>query len=220
MLRRLKEILRHPKLTNVVIPMEFDGQERGKYNQAKRAAVQYLDDIISSDAKGNGYLNAISKINALRMVCNLGSSTDAIIAVSDATPSEASSEGAIDAESFDAALGSMDELVHHDDDLTKSTSTCTICGLDNGFAIAWFGEPSRAACSEHRADRFDHHQAINSMSVLLLRLHRGSNASVGFQTIVHWPTQGNRKSSRVFSTKVKDLVSDLTIQRQAKKRYV
>lgn len=222
MLRRLKEILHLPKLTNVVIPMEFDDQDKGKYNQAKRAAVQYLDDIISSDAGGNGYLNAISKINALRMVCNLGCSTDPRIAASDATPSEASSEGPIDAESFDTALGSMDELVHYDDhDLTESTSTCTICG------VLIMASPSPGPENRHAqlaasigpTDLIITKQSTQCQSCFSDSI-RAPMLQLDSQLSSIGTTQGDRKSSRVFSTKVKALVSDLTIQRQAKKRYV
>lgn len=221
MLRRLKDILHLPRRTNMVIPMKFDGQDEGKYNEAKRAAIQYLDDIIISDAGGNGYLNAISKINALRMVCNLGCFTDRTITLPGAASSESSSEGPLEAGKLDVALGSKDEPLYRDD-LTEATSTCTICGI-----LIMNSPPPGPMTSIGPADLTigkESNQCRSCVSDSIGTLgsagDRASMLQLESQLSFNNRHEGEQKPSRVFSTKVNALVKDLTIQRQAKKRSV
>lgn len=47
MLRRLNFILALLDRTDIVIPLDFDVKDALKYNLAKQATIQYLDDIMS-----------------------------------------------------------------------------------------------------------------------------------------------------------------------------
>lgn len=220
MLRRLKSILHLPERTDIMIPIEFDDQDEAKYNQAKRATIQYLDEIISSEAGGNGYLNAISKINALRMVCNLGFSTDPKV---DPVSPRSSSEAQLDAGDFDAA----NEFI--DGDSAEPISTCKICGI----LITTSPSPGPENCLAQRAASTGPAELIigkdstqcwsclsDSIGTLASSHNRAPMLQLESQLLFNGAREGNQKSSRVFSTKVKALVDDLKIQRQAKKRSV
>ncbi|KAH8746513.1 SNF2 family N-terminal domain-containing protein [Diaporthe sp. PMI_573] len=228
MLRRHKDILHLPERTDTVIPIGFDGQDKAKYDRAKRATIQYLDDIISSETGGGGYMNAISKINALRMVCNLGCSTDSRDTTLGAATSESTSEASLDREDIGAALEFVDQPLDQDD-MTESTSTCTMCG------VLILTSPSPGP-EDHLPQR------TASMEPAELMISKGSTQcrscfsdSIGVlesshegppmlelesQQSCNGKLQGEWTPSRVFSTKVKALVSDLTSQRQAKKSIV
>lgn len=223
MLRRHKDILHLPKRANIMIPIDFDGRDEAKYNQAKRATIQYLDDIICSEAGGNAYLNAISKINALRMVCNLGCSTDPRVTPSDATPSESSSEAPFDAEDFNATIGLMDG------GSTESISTCTICGILITASSSAGPEDrfAQRAVSMGPAELIIGKDSTQCRSCLsdsigtLGRSHDGApTLQLEPQLSFHDTIERDQKSNRVFSTKIKALVGDLKIQKQAKKRSV
>lgn len=220
MLRRHKDILHLPKRTDMVIPIEFDDQDKAKYDQAKQAAIRYLDDIICSEKKWHGYVNAISKINALRMVCNLGCSTDPRSAASDTAPSKSSSEASIDRESFDAALDDADQSLHQDD-LTESTSICTICGT----LILTSPSPGPENSTPQRTASMVSNGSIQCRSCFSDSIGALGNSREGAMVLetesqlsCNDTIQGDWKTSRVSSTKVEALVSDLTRQTQAKKR--
>ncbi|KAH8743203.1 SNF2 family N-terminal domain-containing protein [Diaporthe sp. PMI_573] len=72
MLRRPGTIITLPKRTDTVYFLRFDAQERVRYQQLAQATIHYLDDILNSNATAGGHKNAVTKINALRMACNLG----------------------------------------------------------------------------------------------------------------------------------------------------
>lgn len=222
MLRRHKDILRLPKRTDVVIPIEFDDQDKAKYGQAKQAAIRYLDDIICSETRGHGYVNAISKINALRMVCNLGCSTDPRSTASDTAPSESSSEASLDQENFGAALDYADQSLHHDD-LTESTSICTICGT----LMLTSPSPGPANTPTQRTASMISNGSIQCRSCFSDSIGALGNSHEGatmlqMKSQLSWngTLRGDWKRGRVFSAKVNALVSDLMRQRQANKRSV
>lgn len=72
MLRRSADIITLPERTDTTILLKFDAQERAKYQQSAQATIQCLDDLLYSKATAGGHKNALNKINALRMACNLG----------------------------------------------------------------------------------------------------------------------------------------------------
>lgn len=227
MLRRHKDILHLPERTDIVIPIQFDSQDKAKYDQAKGATIRYLDDIISSETGGKGYVNAISKINALRMVCNLGCSTDSRVPTSDAAPSESGSEAPLEREDSDPALESMEQPMN-DDDLAESTLTCTICG------ILIMDSPSpdpENRVAQHAASIGPVRELVTGMGPTQCRscssdiigalgnFHdRESMPQPGSQLLLNGISQGGRKYSTVFSTKIRALVSDLKTQKQAQRR--
>lgn len=72
MLRRPASIISLPDRTDRVISLTFDAQEREKYQQLAQATIHCLDDLLHSNSTPGGYKNVVTKINALRMACNLG----------------------------------------------------------------------------------------------------------------------------------------------------
>lgn len=72
MLRRPASIITLPDRTDRVIPLKFDAQERAKYQKLAQSTIHCLDDLLYSNAKPGGHKNVVTKINALRMACNLG----------------------------------------------------------------------------------------------------------------------------------------------------
>lgn len=215
-LRRLSDIVNLPERRDIAMPLEMNSPDKTKYNLAKRATIQFLDDIIGTEPVGNGYLNAISKINALRMVCNLGCSMDA----KDATPLEFTSE----AKANHGGLGVRDESFDGCD-----SSTCMICGQ----LISSSPTPS----SEHDSagtQPWEPNQLEGSMSLSRCRScfsdaigTLGSSCDDLLETqarcrlpLDNITPQRGLDSSRVFSTKIEALVSDLKTQTQATKRSV
>ncbi|KAI1180457.1 SNF2 family N-terminal domain-containing protein [Nemania sp. FL0916] len=73
MLRRSQDGLNLPERTDLRIILDFDNQERRVYTAAKDKTLRSIDDLIS-DQSNERYLNALQKINLLRLICNLGSS--------------------------------------------------------------------------------------------------------------------------------------------------
>lgn len=223
MLRRLKDILHLPTRTDMVIPLDLNGKDRARYNLAKRATIKYLDDIINSETAGNGYVNAISKINALRMVCNLGCSDPPRDAVTPAYRSPGASM-----RDFDGPFCFRDNPLG-DDEATGSPSTCTVCGTlsldlpmhasEGRFSSRVTGaRPSKLINSETLSQcRSCFADAIGTMG----SSHEGSPKSQLDPHVLSSITlQGNRGSNTAYSTKIKALVSDLKTQRQASKRSV
>lgn len=72
MLRRPSTIVTLPPREDCVVFINFDAEEERNYLQAKERTVNYFNSILASGQSSGGYMNALEKINALRMVCNLG----------------------------------------------------------------------------------------------------------------------------------------------------
>lgn len=221
MLRRLNHILALPDRIDTVIPLELNWRDAEQYNRAKQATIQFLDDIISSETVVNGYMNAISKINTLRMICNLGCCMDpANSASSDSTSKDSA------AEYIDSAPV-LTNGYSEDEGSTILSSTCMICGSTGSFspmqdsACGLSGTRSSemyelssddlVRCSSCLSDSFgvmEPHQDCVLES-------RGNSQVVRIE-----PAPGYTDSSMLFSTKVNALVKDLKAQRQATKRSV
>lgn len=213
MLRRLNNILDLPERRDIAMPLEMNSPDKIKYNLAKRATIQFLDDIIGTEPAGNGYLNAVTKINALRMVCNLGCSMDA----KDATPPEFTSE----AKAYHGGLGVRDQSF---DDC--ESSACMICGQlisssptpssehDSAGTQPW--EPNQLedsmSLTRCRSCLSDAIGTLGSSCDNLLETQKRSRLPLDKVT----PQEG-LDSGRVFSTKIEALVSDLKTQTQATK---
>jgi SNF2 family DNA or RNA helicase len=226
MLRRPKDILSLPRRTDIVIPLGFDDQDKAKYDQAKRAIIRYFDEKISSEDGGNGFVNVMSHINALRMLCNLGCSTDPKGTPSDAAASESSSQASLDREDLEAALVSGNQPLHQDD-LTESTSTCTICGILILTSPEPEPEPEPENSLSQRMKSIASKGSTQCRSCFSDSIGALGNSDQGApmlelesQLSMEGTLRGHSKPSIVLSTKVKALVSDLTSQGQAKKRSV
>ncbi|GKU06018.1 alpha- -mannosyltransferase [Fusarium langsethiae] len=72
MLRRPKALINLPKREDHCRCLTFSRQEQEAYDIAKKRAVECLDDALDSGNMQEGYRNALEKINALRVVCELG----------------------------------------------------------------------------------------------------------------------------------------------------
>lgn len=74
MLRRSQDGLNLPRRTDLKVFLNFDDQERNFYNAARDKTMRSIDDLVSHQSS-ESYLNALQKINSLRLICNLGIST-------------------------------------------------------------------------------------------------------------------------------------------------
>ncbi|KAJ2987230.1 hypothetical protein NUW58_g4621 [Xylaria curta] len=72
MLRRSQKGLNLPGKTNLKVFLDFDDQERAAYNAARDKTMKSIDDLINPPQSSESYLNALQKINSLRLICNLG----------------------------------------------------------------------------------------------------------------------------------------------------
>ena len=72
-LRRPKAVIELPDRVDKVQEVAFNEQEEQMYENVKASATSFLNDAISTHTKDNrSYLNALQRINSLRMICNLG----------------------------------------------------------------------------------------------------------------------------------------------------
>lgn len=219
MLRRLNHILALPKRTDTVIPLEFDDKDAAKYDVAKQATIQFLDDIVSSETVANGYMNAISKINALRMICNLGS----CMHTGDSSLSNSASKGSA-AERVHGPSALTDESSAYDG-LTELSSTCTICGNMGSFSpLPSSGNvvPNTKPSEPYLPSSNDCDRCWSCFADAIGVMGSPENSVLQFQQDSQVPfiesAQGYTGSSVAFPTKIKALVIDLKGQRQAMRR--
>lgn len=64
-----------PRRTDVKQIVEFDAQELQAYREAADKTLNCINGLLEATHPRNGYMNALQKINALRLICNLGHST-------------------------------------------------------------------------------------------------------------------------------------------------
>ncbi|KAK4164641.1 SNF2 family N-terminal domain-containing protein [Cladorrhinum sp. PSN259] len=76
MLRRSAEAITLPPRSDKRVTLQLDANEREQYDNAKQQAIRRLDDVFFCDNAKLGYINALSKINTLRLICNLGQLND------------------------------------------------------------------------------------------------------------------------------------------------
>ncbi|KAI7785009.1 DNA repair protein rad5 [Diaporthe eres] len=221
MLRRLNRILALPKRTDTVIPLELDAKDAARYNLAKQATIQYLDDIISSETVVNGYMNAISKINALRIICNIGCS----INPSDNSLSDSASKCS-SAERIDGPLVLMDE-VSEDDGFNRLSSTCMICAkMISASTILSSRDPvlSQRPSDLDTSTSYNFGRCWSCFSDAVGAARDPQDSMLACQQDSQRPCtesfQAYSGSTLEFSTKVKALVNDLRLQRQAAKSVV
>ncbi|KAK3989021.1 SNF2 family N-terminal domain-containing protein [Cladorrhinum sp. PSN332] len=72
MLRRSAEVITLPSRSDHRITLQLEAREREQYDKAKEQAIRRLDDAFFCENAKLGYINALSKINTLRLICNLG----------------------------------------------------------------------------------------------------------------------------------------------------
>lgn len=72
MLRRSNKTLDLPDREDTQVLLRFGPDEQREYDCAKETAIRALDDMADSASSRKAYINALSKINELRMMCNHG----------------------------------------------------------------------------------------------------------------------------------------------------
>lgn len=72
MLRRPTDIITLPTRMDTEILLEFDTEERAEYQRSAQATMQCLNDLLNLNATPGAHKNVVTKINALRMACNMG----------------------------------------------------------------------------------------------------------------------------------------------------
>ena len=61
-----------PHRTDLKRVIEFGQQEAETYREAKSRTLNCLDNVLEANHSKDGYINALQKINTLRLICNLG----------------------------------------------------------------------------------------------------------------------------------------------------
>ncbi|KAK0630872.1 SNF2 family N-terminal domain-containing protein, partial [Bombardia bombarda] len=75
LLRRPKTVISLPTRKDLRFPVEFNLAEREFYDNLKNQALAHIDEACYGETQAYGlssYINVIQKINALRMICNIG----------------------------------------------------------------------------------------------------------------------------------------------------
>lgn len=75
LLRRPRQTVKLPPRRDLLCPVEFNPKERAFYDEIRDGAIAQLDEAMISAADGAGgrsYLNALQRLEAMRMVCDLG----------------------------------------------------------------------------------------------------------------------------------------------------
>ena len=75
LLRRPKTVIELPPRRDLKFPVEFNAAERSFYDKLRNKVIAKFDDIFGdgdSRSASNTYITVIQRINALRLVCNLG----------------------------------------------------------------------------------------------------------------------------------------------------
>jgi hypothetical protein len=69
---RTKTVIDLPARVDEVHHLEFSPEERRAYDSAKKETVMLFEEAISSGRQGGKTFNALTRINILRLFCNLG----------------------------------------------------------------------------------------------------------------------------------------------------
>lgn len=220
MLRRLNNVLALPDRIDTVIPLELNWRDAEQYKRAKKATIQFLDDIINSETVVNGYMNAISKINTLRMICNLGCCMDPNSPSSDSTTKHSAAE-------YIESAPVLTNGYSEDEGSTILSSTCMICGSTGSVSPMHYsacGLPGTRSSEMDELSSDDFVRCSSCLSDSLGAMDPPQDCIVqsreNSQVVRIETAPGYTDSSMLFSTKVKALVRDLKAQRQATKRSV
>ncbi|KAK4221968.1 SNF2 family N-terminal domain-containing protein [Podospora fimiseda] len=79
MLCRSSEAITLPPRTDRRVTLQLETTERQQYDRAKEQAIRRLDDAFFCENAKLGYINALSKINTLRLICNLSEINSKIV---------------------------------------------------------------------------------------------------------------------------------------------
>ncbi|KAK5056695.1 hypothetical protein LTR84_012227 [Exophiala bonariae] len=72
-LRRSRDVVRLPQLTEHICYVNFGPRERKSYELARKGAVDVIDSAMSAaNSSGSSFITALQKINNLRFICNHG----------------------------------------------------------------------------------------------------------------------------------------------------
>ncbi|KAK1750444.1 SNF2 family N-terminal domain-containing protein [Echria macrotheca] len=77
-LRRPKTVIELPRRTDLKFPVVFSGRERDLYEKLKHQTIAKMEELFhDGGAASNSYISVMQRINALRMICDLGMYYDA-----------------------------------------------------------------------------------------------------------------------------------------------
>jgi len=71
-LRRPKTVIELPHRDDLKCSIDFTAQERKVYDQLKNNTIAQIEEAYGGGDKKAAYINVIKRINAMRMMCNLG----------------------------------------------------------------------------------------------------------------------------------------------------
>jgi hypothetical protein len=72
-LRRSRDVVRLPQLTEHICYVSFGPSERECYEMARKGVVDVIDSAMSAaNGSGSSFITALQKINDLRFICNHG----------------------------------------------------------------------------------------------------------------------------------------------------
>ncbi|KAK1751104.1 SNF2 family N-terminal domain-containing protein [Echria macrotheca] len=74
-LRRPKTVIELPPRTDLKCPVDLTAEERTLYERLKNSTISQIEEALNHGSKrptAGSYINVIQRINALRMMCNLG----------------------------------------------------------------------------------------------------------------------------------------------------
>jgi SWI/SNF-related matrix-associated actin-dependent regulator of chromatin subfamily A3 len=69
---RTKTVIKLPARVDEIHHLEFSSEESDGYNAAKKETIALFEEAISSDRQGGKTFNALTRLNFLRIFCNLG----------------------------------------------------------------------------------------------------------------------------------------------------
>jgi len=124
-LRRSNSTIDLPKRIDQVLFLDFSRKEKIKYEAAKAQTLEFLDDPMASGNSHSGsYLNVLKKINALRLICNLGLSA----------PYCTTEEKTVSAQPIDISWDTQEAQEAFDALVAVGQALCVKCGADMGVS--------------------------------------------------------------------------------------
>lgn len=202
MLRRPSSIITLPERTDRVILLNFDALEKAEYQQSAQATIDCLDDLLHSNATSGGYKNAVTKINALRMACNLGCQRNSNFQDSSGLTNLPSRQQSV----FDA-VGPWNETMESSDTLAL-IGACKGCGmqLSNAQSPVAQEERSPSLDAEDSGDRGSQPWCSTCLSNLSDHVEEGSEPDVTHLEDI--PVQAG-VGRRQWPTKIRALLQDI-----------
>jgi SWI/SNF-related matrix-associated actin-dependent regulator of chromatin subfamily A3 len=119
-IRRSNATVELPKRTDKVYYLDFTQREKIKYDAARVDALELLDKALMAEHPPSAsYLNVLQRINALRLICNLGLSA----------PASGTKRNAIEQDSEAEPCSGMDAQEAFDALVSMGEASCSRCNI-------------------------------------------------------------------------------------------